>query len=80
MLAWVAAAAFICATCAVLGYGFLFTLTVSGQNIAFLIMALSALVFVGAFDAYEASPAKSTRDQPDEGDASSSSRNHLDDA
>ena len=67
MLAWVAAAALVCVTCAALGFGSLFALTAVGQSVAFLMMALSALVFFGAFDAYEGTRAKSAPDPSEDG-------------
>jgi hypothetical protein len=60
------AAAVVCVTCGILGFGSLFTLTVNAQSLAFLVMALSALVFFGAFDAYEERRAAGT-DSPEEG-------------
>ena len=67
MLAWVAAAALVCAICAALGFGSFFALTAVGQSVAFLMMALSALVFFGAFDAYEGTRARSGPDPSEDG-------------
>ncbi len=59
MLAWIVAAALVCAICAGLGCSSLLAVASMGQGVAFLMMALSALVFFGAFEAYEA-----TREKP----------------
>lgn len=67
MAAWVAAAAFVCVICAALSFGSFFALTAGAQSVAFLIMALSALVLVGAFDAYEATSAVPRPESSDEG-------------
>jgi hypothetical protein len=67
MLAWGAAAALVCATCAALGFGSFFALTAAGQSVAFLIMALSALVFFGAFEAYEGTRERSGHDPSEDG-------------
>jgi hypothetical protein len=67
MLAWVAVAALVCTACAALGFGSFFALTATGQSVAFLIMALSALVFLGAFDAYEETKAQSGPDPSEDG-------------
>ena len=67
MLAWGAAAALVCATCAALGFGPFFALTATGQGVALLMMALSALVLFGAFDAYEGTRARSDADPSEDG-------------
>lgn len=68
----VAAAAVVCVTCAALGSGSFFALTAVGQSVAFLMMALSALVFFGAFDAYEGAWTRSGPGPSEDGDLSKS--------
>jgi len=67
MLAWGAAAALVCATCAAVGFGSFFALTAVGQSVAFVMMALSALVFFGAFDAYDWARTRSGPDPSEDG-------------
>ena len=54
MLAWVSAAALVCAISTAMGFGSFLLVSPSAQGIALLVAALSALVMLGGFEAYDA--------------------------
>jgi hypothetical protein len=66
MLAWATAAALACATCGALGFSRLLAFMPVGQGMALIMMAVSALVFFGALEAYE-TRMTSPPDPPEDG-------------
>lgn len=55
MLGWIAFSAAVCIVCAVLGFSSLLTLSPLTQGFVLLVMAVSGMVMLGAFEAHEAS-------------------------
>jgi hypothetical protein len=53
MLPWIAALACLCAVSAALGLGHVFPLTASAQGMFLALTALSGVLLVSTFDAYE---------------------------
>lgn len=54
MLGWIALSALICIVCATLGFGSALSLSPGLQGVILLVLALAAMVLLGAFEAYEA--------------------------
>jgi hypothetical protein len=55
MWGWITLSALVCMICAVLGFSSAFSLSPMAQGLVLLVMAISGMVLLGAFEAHDSS-------------------------